>query len=110
MQTVTFFIERKKMNQTPIFTVTTIQRALVAPVRCVGFFHELENAHEWLRLNEGDINEDGYYPFAVIEEVKPGFYTFPREERWYQWNKDTKRYVPCEKPERFKSTFGWGMG
>lgn len=99
------------MNKTSIFTVTTIRHAmLIGGHRAVGFFHEFESAEYALVNNIMDINECGYYPFAVIEEVEPGFYTYPRKELWYQWNRDKGIYEPCEKPERFKQTVGWSVG
>lgn len=98
------------MNETPIYTVTTIRHALAAGNRAVGFFHDFEHAEEALTQNIMDINECGYYPFAVIEAVPPGFYTYPREELWYKWNRDSGVYEPCEKPERFKQVVGWSLG
>ena len=99
------------LNTAPIFSVTTIRNALLAGGhRAVGFFHEFEVAEKCLVENDMDINECGYYPFAVIEEVMPGFYTVPRKEMWYQWNRDQGIYEPCEKPERFKQTVAWSLG
>jgi hypothetical protein len=99
------------MNRTPIFTVTTIRNALLAGGhRSVGFYYDFKDAEYALVNNEMDINECGYYPFAVIEEVEPGFYTYPRKELWYKWNRDTENYEPCPKPERFAKTVGWSLG
>ena len=98
------------MNETPIYTVTTIERSLAAGKRAVGFFHEFEIAEKAVIYNSLDINEMGYYPFAVIEEVTPGIYSFSRKEYWYQWNRVTKCYERIEKPERFKQVVCWGLG
>jgi hypothetical protein len=98
------------MNDSPIYTITTIERSLAAGKRAVGFFHEFENAERVVVNNYGDINEMGYYPFAVIEKTEPGIYMYDREEYWYQWNRETKCYERIEKPERFKQVVGWGLG
>jgi hypothetical protein len=98
------------MNKTPIYAVTTIRGSLDAGCRCVGYFHEFEIAKDALVNNELDINEMGYYPFAVIEELKPGFYSYPRNEYWFKWNPETEKYEEYLKPERFKQYCGWGMG
>ena len=98
------------MNKNPIYTVTTHRIALGAGSRCVGFYHEFQIAEDALINNDLDINEMGYYPYGIIEEVYPGFYTCPRKEYWYKWNVETNKYEKCEKPERFKQAMGWSMG
>lgn len=94
----------------PIYTITTVRGALQAGSRAVGFFHNVEEAEEALKKNIMDINECGYYPFAVIESVSPGIYMYPRDEFWYKFNRKTEEYEPCEKPERFKQIIGWSLG
>jgi hypothetical protein len=98
------------MDESPIYTITTIERALASGKRAVGFFHEFDYAEKAVIHNMLDINEMGYYPFVVIEKTEPGFYTYPREEFWYQWNRETKCYERIEKPERFRQVVGWGLG
>ncbi len=56
------------MNKTPIYTVTTVRHALAAGNRAVGFFYTFDEAERCLVNNYMDINEGGYYFFAVIEE------------------------------------------
>lgn len=94
----------------PIFTVTTIRHALAAGNRAVGFFETFDEADEAVKNNVMDINECGYYRFAVIEEVLPGVYMHPRKELWYKWNHEKDSYEPCDKPERFKQVIGWSLG
>lgn len=99
------------INLAPIYAVTTVRHSLMAGKRSVGFFHEFKTAEDHLRSNAYDINECGYYPYAVIEEVKPGFYTFPRKEHWFRWDADNEHFVPLiDKPERFKRQCGWSLG
>jgi hypothetical protein len=98
------------MNRSPIYTITTIRASLMGGSRSPGFYHELEEAKSTLVNNDLDINEMGYYPYAVIEMVNPGLYTVPRTELWYKWNHEKDSYEPCEKPERFKKTCAWSLG
>jgi len=98
------------MSNNKIFIVTTIRHALNVGSRAVGYFNTFKEAEDALVNNIMDINECGYYPFAVIEPTTPGFYTIPREEFWYRWNNDIHEYEPCPKPERFNKICGWGLG
>jgi len=94
----------------PIYTVTTVRGALAAGSRAVGFYYTFEEANECIENNDLDINEAGYYHFAVIEKVIPGLYTYPRDEFWYRWDNGKEQYIACEKPERFKQVCGWSLG
>lgn len=101
-----------------IYTVTTLKTiyGYRNPVhtyelgcRCVGFYYELEDAQRAVEQNHCDINENGYYPFCVIETAKQGMYNIGcMEENWYQWKKG--RYEQIEKPESLKRTCGFGIG
>lgn len=93
-----------------IYTITTVRGFLAGGSRAVGYFEDFQTAEEAILDNEFDINEMGYYPYAVIEEVTPGIYSFPRKEYWYKWDNDNEGYNTCEKPERFNSTCLWSLG
>jgi len=94
----------------PIFTITTVRHALSAGSRAVGYYNTLDEAIERVVSNVMDINESGYYFYAVIEELLPGVYCYPRKEYWYKWEKEINTYIPCEKPQRFKQVVGWSLG
>jgi len=98
------------MNENPIYTITTIRHALHAGNRAVGFAYKFEDAEQWIKDNVLNINECGYYPYAVIEPVTEGIYCYPRKEYWYKFNSEKDSYEPCEKPERFKQIVGWSLG
>ena len=105
------FRKRNKMENKPaIYTITTVRGFLAGGCRAVGFAWNLADANNWVVSNSADINEDNHYPFAVIEECEEGIYMVPIKEYWYQFDRDTETYSPCEKPERFKSTVCWGLG
>ena len=95
----------------PIYTVTTLRGALAAGNRAIGYFETFKEAEEVVINNELDICEEGYYHYAVIEEVHPGIYTVPRTEIWYKWNREKGQYENIiEKPDRFKQICGWSLG
>jgi len=91
------------------YFVTTIRKNFQC--RTVGWYSELKDAEECVEKNYCDIYEDGYYPFAVIEEVKEGIYPIPGEsEQWYEWDKSKEQYIKCEKPEFFKNCVNFAIG
>ncbi len=98
------------MNKS-IFTVTTLRHIGSSQTRCVGYFFDIEDAKAEVMNNSMDINEDGYYPFCVIEEVGEGIYFFPRHEVWFKWNHETGEYneIP-KKPERYNQICCFGIG
>jgi len=98
------------MDPTPIYTVTTIRGYLAGGSRAVGFYYIFADAEKALKENIMDLNECGYYPYAVIEPVTEGIYCYPRKEYWYQFNKEKNKYEACDKPDRFKQSIGWGLG
>ena len=103
----------------PIYTITTIPATFPhKDSRCVGWFEHCDDAFNEIRHNAGDIYEEGHYRYAVIEEVQPGIYTFPRKEFWFEWYEGrpdsgfpSSGYIILEnKPNRFKQTVCWSMG
>ena len=96
-------------NENPIYTITTIRGSLEGGQRCVGFYHEVENAIRAVEDNAMDINELGYYHYAVVEKVNIGIYNFEMEEIWFKWH-PAKGYLKIDKPENFKRIVAFGMG
>jgi len=91
-----------------IYTVVTIKHNLKN--RCVGWFPTKEEAIEVVVENYGNINEYGYYPYAIVEGVKPGLYNFDREEIWFKWDNDKHQYIQCGKPDKFGNSTCYSMG
>jgi hypothetical protein len=102
----------------PIYTVTTLTTnynptlndTVILRSRCVGYYPYLSDATQCILENWGDIYENGHYTHAVIEEVKPGIYAFPRREWWYKWEKEERGYMPIDKPEGLKYSVCFGIG
>ena len=101
-----------------IYTVTTIPHDYpYKGCRCIGWFPERSLAVTAIKNNFGDMNEEGHYLYALVEEVKDGIYTFPREENWFEWKQEigvgrpTSRYMPLDKkPNRFSQVVCFSMG
>ena len=101
-----------------IYTVTTIPATFPQrPTRCIGWFSERSLAIEAIKNNYGDMNEDGHYRYALVEEVEDGIYTFPREEVWFEWkeivgvNQPRSNYMLLDKkPNRFNQVVCFSMG
>jgi len=94
-----------------IYTITTIRAVEnVRNVRCVGWAQNDLSAVNIVTNNYGDINESGYYRYAVIEKIGTGLYCTPEEEFWFEWNNDKGKYEPIRKPKEFENVVNFGMG
>lgn len=81
--------------------------------RLVGWYNDKDIATDMVECNDLDINEGGYYSFAVVEKVPEGTYALSSQaddEVWYEWNKTTKKYVSAAKPEALTSIMSFGIG
>lgn len=96
------------LYETPIYTITTIRYG--GDMRTVGFVYNLEAAKTIIVENYGDIYEEGYYPFALIEEVRGGIYNVNRKEFWYKWSHETHKYEPTSKPDHHQRSICFSMG
>ncbi len=86
--------------------------------RCWGWFSDYATAEKAVLANWTDMFEDGYYDFAVIEEVKEGLcvYCPPEKCRWFyadyrakpEHEQDGNPLVtPCDAPLWSQSLIGW---
>jgi hypothetical protein len=64
--------------------------------RTVGFFWTLEQAEEVLVNDYGDLDEEMYYPWAVIEEVCPGVYPDVRSQRYWEYDRQAERWKKAD--------------
>lgn len=56
--------------------------------RCWGFYTSKKKAFTAVKENWTDMNECGYYPWVVIEELEEGLISYPRKEFWFKENYD----------------------
>ena len=79
--------------------------------RCVGYVSELKDAIEIVKNNSGDLNEAGYYPYAVIENIEEGIYQYDQDPLWFKYNSEIDKYEKSERPSFIPSNHvGFGIG
>ena len=79
--------------------------------RCVGYFSELDLAIDMVKNNAGDLNEAGYYPYAVIEYVEEGLYRYDQHPMWFKYDEITEGYEKSERPDFIPNNHvGFGIG
>jgi len=67
--------------------------------RTVGCYTKQEDAFEVIEKNYANLNESGYYPWAVIEGLDEGIYPYATEERqfFFRWaGKDNGKWIKCQ--------------
>lgn len=79
--------------------------------RCVAYVSKLEEAIDIIESNSGDLNEAGYYPYAVIENVEEGIYQYDYNPMWFKFNENTETYEKSERPSFIPNNHvGFGIG
>ncbi len=66
-----------------------------------GFYTDKNTAYKAVTENWCDIQER-CYDYALIEEVQEGLYGTTNNRQFFEWNEDTKEFVPIEEPKKFK--------
>ena len=81
--------------------------------RTVGWFPTKKDAVRCVTENWGDIYEDGYYPYAIIEDVELGLYmTAESTPIFFKWKGDVKTgsYKKMKRPKELDHFFGFTIG
>lgn len=82
--------------------------------RSVGWFplDYLSAVEEALSRNVADLEEAGYYQWAVIEETPWGLYGSIdiKKTYWYKFDLERKGFFPHDPPPWSANTTGWGLG
>lgn len=79
--------------------------------RCVGYVSKLDEAIDIVKNNYADLNEAGYYPYAVIENVEEGIYRYDQNPIWFKFNETMETYEKSERPSFIPSNHvGFGIG
>src|SRR5262249_27217413 len=60
--------------------------------RTVGFFWTPEQAEEILVENHGDLDEAGWYRWAVVEAISPGLYPPGQEHQWWEYDLQAEQW------------------
>ena len=92
-----------------VATIRNIDIEGTMGTRTVGYFEDLETARKCIEENWGDIYEDGYYKYAVIEDVEPGLYqSCESTPIFFKWIDG--KYQEIERPVELEHTFGFTIG
>ena len=94
-----------------MYFITTLERDFEG-TRCVGYFSKLEDAVEAVINNYYDLNEAGYYPYAVIENIPEGIYHYDENPIWFKYDKNTNKYIQIDqRPVGIEEyMIGFGIG
>lgn len=92
-----------------VATIRNIDIEGTTGTRVVGYYEDLETARKCVEENWGDIYEDGYYKYAVIEDVEPGLYrSCDSTPIFFKW--EDGGYEEIDKPTELKGFFGFTIG
>ena len=92
-----------------IATIRNIDIEGTAGTRVVGYYEDLETARKAVEENWGDLYEDGYYKYAVIEDVEPGLYRSDEAHPiFFKW--EDGGFNEIDKPVELNGFFGFTIG
>jgi len=92
-----FLVRTLKINEVPdgeLFHIDDV----IPHDRAPGYFRKLDEAFECISKNRGDIFEDGYYNYAVIERIGPGLYPHIEEIQWFYYDRNDRSILTVERP------------
>jgi hypothetical protein len=92
-----------------IFTLTVVNVVPEKSGGCIAWYASRDNALDAIESNLGDIHE-GYFNYAVIEEVEEGQGCIAKVVAWFHWDKDYSKWMECERPKEFDGVCNWGIG
>lgn len=70
-------------------------------MKFMGYYFNKEEAIEDVEINNCNINEC-LFRYAVIEEIEPGLYSFPRRRWFFEFDDDSETYHLIEEPKIMK--------
>ena len=73
--------------------------------RVVGFYPSLKAAKKCVEENWGDLYEDGYYKYAIIEGLQHGIYQTCSRPIFYKWDGDGYKRIHRPKITKGFSNF-----
>lgn len=89
------------MNQSTFYALTTIHYDISTGInrtRSVGIFNS-KAIYEYVGENIGDIYENGYYNYAIVEEFPFALYPLCRERTWFVWDMEVEGFISCAEPD-----------
>ena len=103
------------MPQKSVFAITNVRIDSKgnSSTANMGIFEDFDLAEKLVLENAMDINEGGYYPYVVIEQLSLNSIYFIGKNkdfitRWYLWEgKEEGSYKPCDQPDFAKGLVHW---
>lgn len=92
-----FLVRTLKINEVPDGELFEIHD-VIPHDRAPGYFRKLDEAFECISRNRGDIFEDGYYNYAVIERIGQGLYPQVQEIQWFYYDRIDHSILTVERP------------
>lgn len=79
--------------------------------RCVGYYENEQDAIDAVIHNSDDLNEAGFYPYAVIENVAEGLYRYDQSPMWFEYDEEIDEYKKSNRPDFIPNNHvGFGIG
>lgn len=92
-----FLVRTLKINEVPDGELFEIHD-VIPHDRAPGYFRKLDEAFDCISKNRGDIFEDGWYNYAVIEHIKQGLYPIIEEIQWFYYDRNDGSIITVVRP------------
>lgn len=82
----------RRFQLSSIYAVIVVRT--INDVRILGFHDNFDDAENAVIKNTGDMSENGYYPYAIIEEINLGSYGVTFNKKYYNYDKKHMEFIP----------------
>lgn len=101
-----------------IYTITTVYHSTDSDCssnrksdnRCVGWYSTLTDAYRSIENDDGLFNEAGYWPYMVIEKMREGIYPIGILRLWFEYNDESRCWLPIVDPPFSYGVVNYGIG
>jgi len=97
-----------------IYTVTCIGESDNGNIRkrVWGWYASYYEAEEAAIENITNMNEAGWYPWIVIEQVREGILPITNHDcqTWFLFEHEDGKYHKIDRPKQFDDLFNWSIG
>ncbi len=93
-----------------MYFITGIESLDKPGSRTFGYKENFQEANIAVRDNWMDMNENGEYPYIVIEHIFSGIYPNSCAEFWYKFNLENKIYMLINKPQELAEYCNFALG
>ena len=98
--------EHHRLTDDGIFYFVGVLRHRGAIPVVAGIYPTREDAVESVKDNVCDINEAGYYPIALVEQVESiGMHPIAPKRQFYKYNREDDKYYEIEDPIEYQRAY-----